>query len=514
MNDQDANIESFCRSGELARPIKRIDTHAAIVLLSGPRALKIKRAVVYPFLDYSTIERRRAACEAELEINRLFAPELYKRALPLRRTIDGGVSSVGRGEIVEYAIEMRRFDETLTLDKICEQGEISETLARALAATIFRAHQRAAKLDKNVWPESLRFFILGNGTELLGEPNLFPSDRVRSITQRSLDYYERVYELLRRRANAGFVRRCHGDLHLSNVVLLDQKPVLFDAIEFDPTVASTDLLYDLAFLLMDLLHCRQKPAANMLLNEYLALSMDDSDLEALRALPLFMSVRAAIRAKVTAARSRFLAPAEQALEEQKAGAYFELADRLLNEPRGSLIAIGGLSGTGKSASARLLAPSALPEPGAILLRSDLERKRLFNVSPIRKLPGEAYSKDMSRIVYSNLAAKAAKVVDAGYAALVDAVFASELEREQIAKVAASRGVSFTGLFLKADLKTRLSRIRSRSGDASDATEEVAREQTAYDLGHIWWPQIDAGGDLQATVREAKRAYLRSKDPAF
>jgi uncharacterized protein len=156
----------------------------------------------------------------------------------------------------------------------------------------------------------------------------------------------------------------------------------------------------------------------------------------------------------------------------------------------------------------------LPEPGAIVLRSDIERKALFNVSPMRKLPGKAYSRDLSRIVYANLADNAAKVLDAGYTVVVDAVFASESERDQIAQVAASRGVRFTGLFLKADLMTRLSRIRSRSGDASDADEEVARQQTQYDLGKVWWNEIDAGGELQSTARQAKQAYLDSKDPAF
>jgi aminoglycoside phosphotransferase family enzyme/predicted kinase len=511
---QEDIIHALTRSGALQQPVTRIDTHAAVVLLSGPRALKIKRDVRYPFLDYSTLERRKAACEAELAVNRPFAPDIYLGVTPITRGRDGTIMPGGDGEIVEWAIEMRRFDETQTLDKISDRSGLSDALAHDLAATVAEAHKTAAPADTKVWLDSLRSFIAANKNELGERDDLFLRDRVATVTDRSLALYERLCPLLRRRGEAGFVRHCHGDLHLSNVVLLSGRPVLFDAIEFDPAVASGDVLYDLAFLLMDLLHRREKIAANIVLNDYLMLAGDDSHLDALAALPLFMSVRAAIRAKVTAARARFSSAGQKASDEQIALSYFELADRLLSEPRGVLVAIGGLSGTGKSALARVLAPEGLPEPGAVVLRSDVERKALFGVAPTQRLPATAYTRDISAAVYKKLADKAARVIDAGFTAIVDAVFGSEAERDEIEQVAAARDVPFIGLFLTTDIETRLSRVGTRRGDASDADEMVVRQQAESDIGRLSWTEVDASGSLQEVARAAKRVYVIARNPAF
>jgi predicted kinase len=246
------------------------------------------------------------------------------------------------------------------------------------------------------------------------------------------------------------------------------------------------------------------------LNDYLMLARDDSHLDALAALPLFMSVRAAIRAKVTAARARFSSAEQTASTEQLAVSYFELAGRLLSQPRGSLIAVGGLSGTGKSALARVLAPDARPEPGAIVLRSDVERKALFGVAPTHRLPAAAYTSEVSATVYKNLAAKAGKVIDAGLTAIVDAVFGSETERDQIEQVAAARDVPFIGLFLTADIATRLSRVGARRGDASDADETVVRQQTESDIGRLSWTEVDASGHLADVAEAARRACVAAK----
>ncbi len=514
MTDQDAVIRALMQPGVLPQPVERIDTHAAVVLLAGQRALKIKRDVRYPFLDYSTLERRKAACEAELAVNRPFAPDIYLGVMPITRDRAGAIRPGGDGEVVEWAVEMCRFDETQTLDKISDRSGLTDALAHDLAATVVAAHNKALPADTAVWLDSLRAFIVSNKNELAERPDLFLRDRIAAVTERSMATYEQLCPLLRRRGEAGFVRRCHGDLHLSNVVLLSGKPVLFDAIEFDPAVASGDVFYDLAFLLMDLLHRREKPAANIVLNDYLMLAHDDSHLDALATLPLFMSVRAAIRAKVTAARARLSRADQKASYEQAALAYFELADRLLGEPRGVLMAVGGLSGTGKSALARALAPDILPEPGAIVLRSDVERKRLFGVAPTDRLPASAYTRDISATVYKNLADKAARVIDAGFTAIVDAMFGSEAERDDIEQVAVSREVPFIGLFLTADLETRLSRVGTRRNDASDADERVVRQQAGSNIGRLSWTEVDASGHLQDVAKTAKQVYVTARNPAL
>ena len=291
------------------------------------------------------------------------------------------------------------------------------------------------------------------------------------------------------RERAGRVARCHGDLHLGNIVLLDGAPVLFDAIEFDPKIATGDVLYDLAFLLMDLIERGLTPAANIVLNRYLNETRRAEDLDALAALPLFLSLRAAIRAKVTA--ERWAQGGEHARVEQSARDYFALAGRLLAPPPPTLLAVGGLSGTGKSLLARALAAEILPEPGAVVLRSDVERKVLFGLAEADRLPETAYAGDVTTQVYALLADRARRVTGAGHSAIVDAVYADPGERAAIAQSAPAG--AFHGLFLTADLSVRLSRVGARRGDASDADAAVARRQEHYDLGGMQWTLVEASG---------------------
>jgi predicted kinase len=283
--------------------------------------------------------------------------------------------------------------------------------------------------------------------------------------------------------------------------LLDGAPVLFDAIEFDPKIATGDMLYDLAFLLMDLIERKLTPAANIVLNRYLNETRRAEDLDALAALPLFLSLRAAIRAKVAA--ERWAQGGERTRVEQSARDYFALAGKLLAPPPPMLLAVGGLSGTGKSLLARALAAEILPEPGAVVLRSDVERKVLFGVAEADRLPETAYASDVTTQVYAALVDKARRVTGAGHSAIVDAVFADAGERATIVK--AGDGVAFHGLFLTADLATRLSRVGGRKDDASDADAAVARRQEQYDLGAMQWSLIDASGSPEQTLRRAKAA---------
>ncbi|HMA56734.1 MAG TPA: phosphotransferase, partial [Pseudolabrys sp.] len=284
--------------------VKRIDTHAASVFLVGGRAYKIKRAVRFPFLDFTTLDKRKAACEAEIKVNRAFAPAIYRGVVPITRSQDGRLAIGGKGEPAEWAVEMRRFDEQQTLDRLAESGRIDEVLADALGRTVAAAHRVAPTVTDAHCTEALAEIIAQNEAELTAEPDLFSLSELRALAAATHDAFERVKPLLLARERAGLVRRCHGDLHLGNVVLMDGKPVLFDAIEFDDRIATGDVLYDLAFLLMDLTERGLRPAANIVFNRYLAETRRVHDLDALAALPLFMSIRAAIRAKVTAARLR------------------------------------------------------------------------------------------------------------------------------------------------------------------------------------------------------------------
>jgi len=481
--------------------VKRIDTHAATVFLAGERALKIKRAVRFPVLDYSTLDRRKAACAAELEVNHPYAPAIYRRAVAITREDDGTLAIGGAGMPVEWAVEMRRFDETLTLDHLAKAERIDGALAEALGRAVARAHAAAPAVANAGFIDALAEIIAQNDAELRAAPELFPPRAVSALTAATRGALARMRALLIARERAGRVARCHGDLHLGNIVLLDGAPVLFDAIEFDPKIATGDVLYDLAFLLMDLIERGLTPAANIVLNRYLNETQRAEDLDALAALPLFLSLRAAIRAKVAA--ERWAQGGERARVEQSARDYFALAGKLLAPPPPMLLAVGGLSGTGKSLLARALAAEILPEPGAVVLRSDVERKVLFGVAEADRLPETAYARDITTQVYALLVDKARRVIAAGHSAIVDAVFADEGERVAIAQAAPAD--AFHGLFMTADLTTRLARVGGRKGDASDADAAVARRQEQYNLGALQWTPVDASGSPEQTLRRTKAA---------
>jgi predicted kinase len=331
--------------------------------------------------------------------------------------------------------------------------------------------------------------------------DLFPNDSVNVLTQATNAALAHVRPLLMQRQHDGFVRRCHGDLHLGNIVLIKGEPTLFDAIEFDDRIATSDVFYDLAFLLMDLIARELTLPANIVLNRYLTEAKRDEHLDALAALPLFMSVRAAIRAKVTAARRAHAK--DRAAAEKSARDYFALAERLIAPAKPQLIAVGGLSGTGKSLLARSLAADAAPAPGAVVLRSDVERKALFGAAETERLPQTAYTPEATETVYASLAQKARRVIGAGHSAIVDAVFARAGERTMIAGAAGR--AAFHGLFLTADLAVRIARVGGREGDASDADAAVARTQESYDLGTMDWTNVDASGMPEDARRKAKEA---------
>ena len=288
-------------------------------------------------------------------------------------------------------------------------------------------------------------------------------------------------------------------------MLIDGKPVLFDAIEFSDIIASGDVFYDLAFLLMDLLERGLAFAANVVLNRYLTQTRRIEDLEALATLPFFLSMRAAIRARVTAARLERAKAPEQASVARAARAYFDFARQAIAPPPPKFVAVGGLSGTGKTMLARALAPELKPMPGAVIVRSDVERKALFGVGETEKLPADGYTDQVTVRVYAALADKARRILAAGHSVIVDAVFAQPQERAALAESAKSAGFRLYGLFLTADLKTRLARVGARAHDASDADAKIAQAQESYDLGPLGWTAVDASGTPENTLARAKAA---------
>lgn len=482
--------------------VRRIDTHAASVFLEGERALKIKRAVRYPYLDYSTLAKRKAACEQEITINRRFAPQVYRGVVPITEDSRGSLSIDGEGTPVEFAIEMTRFDENRTIDHLAEAGPLASDHIDAIADAIAASHRAAPRVSAEPWIQSMAGIIAGNAASFRAAACL-PKRHIDVLEDASLLALDRIRGLLEQRGQAGYARHCHGDLHLANIVLIEDKPVLFDAIEFDPTIASTDVLYDLAFPLMDFIRYDRHAAANGLMNRYLSQSSPEN-LDALEALPLFMSLRAAIRANVMLAR---LGPArrDDADIRQSARVYLELALRLIQPAAPLLVAIGGLSGTGKSVLAHALAPGVNPDPGAVVLRSDVLRKRLLHVNETDRLPESAYQPETTRQTYEMLGQHAVRILSQGHSVVADAVFAHPGERTAIRDDAGKLGVGFVGLYLETDLATRQRRVGARRNDASDATPEIAARQESFYIGAVDWITIDASGTPEQTLQLCRSA---------
>jgi hypothetical protein len=350
-------------------PVERIDTHASIVFLAGSHAWKLKRAVQYDYLDFSTSERRKAMCEAEVRINRRAAPALYRGVVPVTRQADRSLALDGSGAPVDWLVEMVRFDQDGLFDRLAARGALDLGLMRPLATAIAQFHDGAERRSDHGGAAGMTWVVDGNGTGFAeqGAGILDPS-ACANLTLSSREQLDGHRRLLDARRNGGFVRQCHGDLHLRNIVLLDGRPTLFDAIEFNDEIACSDVLYDLAFLLMDLWRRHLPRHANVVWNGYLA---ETADLEGIPLLPLFLSCRAAVRAKTSATAANLQTDRQRKSELQDlARDYLTMAQQLLRPPPACLIAIGGFSGSGKSTVAKALAPLIGACPGAVVIRSD------------------------------------------------------------------------------------------------------------------------------------------------
>jgi predicted kinase len=364
---------------------------------------------------------------------------------------------------------------------------------RDLTDVIVRFHAAAEVSFDQGGRAGIEKTIAGNDVNLVQSCPLLDAQQVRRVHATSMAKLSEIGGLLDTRREGGRVRRCHGDLHLRNVCLFEGRPTLFDCIEFSDALSCIDVLYDVSFLLMDLVHRDLSDLANIVFNRYLDLT---ADLDVLPALRLFMSVRAAVRAHVLASQNQYN-PSMQAAKDARS--YLSLADALLDSHPPCLVAIGGLSGVGKSTVAQVLAPDFRPAPGARVIRSDVLRKRLFDLAPETRLPPSAYATATTERVYGSMHDQAKASLAAGYTVIVDATFLRTEERERIAVCAELGGVPFIGLWLQAPREVLAARIGARSHDASDADTVVLQQQLKADMGAIGWHRIDATRDIAESV---------------
>ncbi|MGE0258010.1 MAG: AAA family ATPase [Alphaproteobacteria bacterium] len=516
MDDEQREVVAFLRDPKSyspgTGPVQVVETHASLVFLAGAYAYKLKRAVKYAYLDFSTLQLRRAACTAELKLNRRTAPSLYLEVRAISRARDGRLrwGREGRPDdaVIDYVVVMRRFEQRDLLDNLAQRGALSAPLLHALTRHIAEFHDKAEeRLDRGgsaimAGLVETNIGIVRRSRTAGFEPRQI--DRIETALGRELS---RAGALLDSRRAAGKVRLCHGDLHLGNICVADGRPLLFDCIEFSEDIASIDVLYDLAFLLMDLAHCGHRDFANLVLNRYLDLTGEDARKDhGLAAMPLFLALRALIRAHVTATRAeRSGGDEDRAAAFADARAYLDDAETALRPGAPLLVAIAGLSGTGKSTLAARLAPDLGRMPGARWLRSDVTRKLLFGTDPETRLPQEAYAPAITDQVYRDLRAGAAASLRAGYAAVIDAVALREDERRAFTAVAVEAGVPFVGLWLEAPGDALMARVAARRGDASDASPAIVAQQLEHDPGLLDWRRIDASAGPDATLAAVRAA---------
>lgn len=484
--------------------VERFETHGNLVFLAGVDAWKIKRAVAFPYMDFSTLEKRRVACMREVEVNRRLAPDIYMGCVAITRRADGRLMLGEVGDAIEWAVHMRRFDQSAVLNNIASAGGIGPELARAVADTVLESHRSAAVATAAEGAASMDRLV-ASLSRSLAHLDAFDTADARRFADLAELQLGRASAILDRRARRGYVRRCHGDLHLGNIVMWGGGPVLFDAIEFDETIATIDTFYDLSFLLMDLDRHGQRRAANIVLNRYLWREGGDLSLQGLQALSLFLGCRAGVRAMVTADRAAQEQASAAAQDRETARSYLQAALQYLAPERPRLVAVGGPSGTGKTTLAAALAPDLGSAPGAVHVRSDLERKSLFGVAETERLPGETYTPQASADVYAIVLRKARLALAAGQSVIADAVWSAPEEREAIEALAAELGVPFQGVWLAAPLQTLVARVEGRRNDASDATEDVVRSQLDKGIGSLSsaWTTLDARGPAEDVQHRAE-----------
>lgn len=474
-------IRSLMNPEKFVPPVETcelIETHISWVILAGSYAYKIKKSLNLGFLDFSTLEKRRFYCEEELRLNKRLASMMYLSVVPITGTLESP-QWAGAGEAIEYAVKMRAFPQQAQLDRALSLGALKADQIDILARHIANFHNQIEVAGMENWygnPETVFRPVEENFKQIREHTqNLKALDILTELENWSHGKFQDLKSLFADRKNDGFVRECHGDLHLRNIAWMDDSPVLFDCIEFSPDLRWIDVINDIAFLVMDLQDRGQPAMAQRFLNNYLEHTGDYGGLEVLQFYKIY---RALVRAKIDAIRScqAGITPGEQAEAEADLLEYLNLALSYIRPDRPHLIVTYGMSASGKSTVSR----SLLELLGAVRVRSDVERKRLFGLKPEddgqSALGKGIYSTEATEKTYRKLEELAAKIIDAGYPVIVDAVFLNYEEREHFRELAENRQIPFIILECTTDEETLRQRIAKRRNDVSDADLKVLELQ--------------------------------------
>ena len=463
--------------------IERLETHISWVLLAGDFAYKIKKPVSLGFVDFSTLQSRRHFCEEELRLNRRTAPDLYLDVVPITGTAEDPRMG-GTGAAIDYAVKMHRFPQEALLDRVAKAGDLTTAQVEAFARSVAGFHERVARADADGAfgsPREILAEAVDNFAQLehLDQPGDTREAR-QALCSWTLQEFNRLEGAFARRRHDGFVRECHGDLHLGNVALLAGEPVAFDAIEFNAGFRWIDVMNEVAFPVMDLVHHGLPRLAHRFIDAYLD---ETGDFAGLKVLRFYLVYRAMVRAKVSGIRAHQPGIGEDDRERSARACrgHLELALRLSRHGHPALIAMHGLSGSGKTTVSEELVDAL----GAVRLRSDVERKRLYGLerdAHAHAAPGDGiYTPEADRITYARLASLAEQVLEAECPVIVDAAFLKLAWRKYFREFARTRGAPFVLVACAAPeavLRERVAHREQEGADASDAGIEVLERQLA------------------------------------
>jgi aminoglycoside phosphotransferase family enzyme/predicted kinase len=455
------------------KAIDLIETHISWLILTGDYVYKIKKPVLFDFIDYSTLAKRAVFCQEEIRLNQRLAPQLYLEVVAIYGT-PTTPNFIGQGEVIEYAVKMRQFPAGQLLSDLAQQRHLSLPHAEQLAEQIATFHSQCARLEPHLAYGSCQDIQHWYGenfacmTHLLTDPAW--QTKLQQLQRQTDRQWSQLQHTLAQRKAAGWVRECHGDMHLGNITLLAQKIIIFDCIEFNPQLRWVDVMSDLAFLVMDLLHYHYPDLAYGVLNRYL---QQTGDYEGLAVLPFYVSYRALVRAKLALLRY------QQGIDRQAAWTEFadliQLAEDLTHTEKPQLVITHGLSGSGKTSYATQFAIAN----AAVHVRSDIERKRLYGYTALQTTQGEIYQADASQQTYQRLLTLAEHCLTAGYSVIIDATFLQRDQRKACQHLAESLTIAYTIIDFQLPLACLEQRIQQRlqsQHDASEATLDVLHQQ--------------------------------------
>ena len=463
-----------------AGPVRMIETHISHVLLTGEFAYKIKKPLNLGFLDFSTLDKRLHACREEVRLNRRLAPAFYLDVVPIAGT-PAAPRINGAGEAFEYAVKMRQFPPDATLGRLEAQGGMTARQVEAIAATVAHFHLQdcARAAEDSPWgsPEMVWQPVAQNFLQIAPRLEDLADRRQLDTLQRwSEAEHARLAPLMAARKRDGFIRECHGDLHLGNLAWVDDQLLVFDCLEFNPGLRWIDIVSEVAFCYMDLLQRGHADWAWLFLNLWLETSGDHAGLALLRYYAVY---RALVRVKVAVLRAGQTTGPNRDAALAEARALLQLATALTRPLPLRLDITHGLSGSGKTTVTQTL----MQAPGAIRLRSDIERKRLAGLDALARsgsgIGQQLYAADATRRTYAHLARLAGDILDAGWPVIVDATFTARWQRELLREQAQSRGVAFHILDFQVPVDILRERILKRAREGSDASEadlEVLQHQ--------------------------------------